>query len=375
MVSILFLSSGTEYKKTRNINGDSIRFGGNGASGTEQSIISVAEQLASKNFTVTFAIPHVSHKLVCRGVNYFDLTREAMIGEYDVLVVTGWFMRFDLLNKVTIKNAVCIWFHSQFYLNKHLIDNLYSEKKKYMVHISEWSRISIMGQLQNSDALKYKHALIHNPLIKVDLDNNIKREHKIIFHALWTRGGSVAERVAKKLNMPMFKCDYNCTKDEQCESSFDKKTLYTRLQESEYFVYPLVEPNGNVHRDTHACVVAEAMANGVIVITYPIAALKTSYPDDCIVYADFPKGCKVFELESCNPIVHDDSFLSEEAINNLCDKIIHLESNPILKEQIRERAIKYVWENFDETKIGNDWYDKIGRHLQVLGKEKVQKIL
>jgi glycosyltransferase involved in cell wall biosynthesis len=69
----------------------------------------------------------------------------------------------------------------------------------------------------------------------------------------------------------------------------DKKTLFTHLAESTYFVYPLYTPYKDVHMDTFSCVVAEAIALGCTVLTYPLGALPENF-DGYVHWLPQPEG-------------------------------------------------------------------------------------
>lgn len=381
--SVLFVTTGTEVKETCDIDGDGIRFGGKGVSGTEQSMISVAEQLASYGLRVVVAFPKANHKKMCRGVEYFDLfKRNTYIhDDFDMMIVPGWFKRFDLLKNVTIgmkfaidrvrvsvsndsrgvhnnRGIIGIWLACQFYDNRPLIEGFYGNNSvdKVLIHVSEWSKRAVCSSMTAGGYDNYKQVVIPNPYIDIGEDSTLvdKIPGSFVFHACWERGGSVAERIVKKCGGRLYRCDYH-----NPNFCMDKSKLYDVLKRCEYFVYPLVLLSGSVHRDTHACVVAEAMAHGVIVLTYPIAALKTSYPGDSMIYVDFPEGAKVEELMSDAPSVTDFSLLSESAVDKFCEKIKFLEANPWLKQQIRERAKNWVKNKFSEREIGKQWIENV----------------
>ena len=118
----------------------------------------------------------------------------------------------------------------------------------------------------------------------------IKKPRKFIFHASWARGGDIAYSAIDKLNYEdkeFHAFDYlitipsNDTKFFHKHDGVDKKTLFKHLAESEYFIYPLYTPYQDVHKDTFSCVVAEAIALGVTVITYPLGALHDNYKEYC----------------------------------------------------------------------------------------------
>jgi hypothetical protein len=164
------------------------------------------------------------------------------------------------------------------------------------VHISEWEKnmtknivdsVKNRPQFKNEDSTtKIKSTLIPNPVLD-DMINEVtysyptRKPHKFVFHAAWARGGNVAVEAVRKLNFEdseFHAFDYLLATHHHQDSFFnlhngvDKKTLFTNIAESEYFIYPLYTPYQDVHKDTFSCVVAEAIALGAIVVTYPLGA-------------------------------------------------------------------------------------------------------
>ena len=136
----------------------------------------------------------------------------------------------------------------------------------------------------------------------------------------------------------------------------DKKTLFTHLAESEYFIYPLYTPYKDVHKDTFACTVAEALALGVIVVTYPLGALPEIYKDYC-VWLDAPPGADL-DLMQVEKLSKDEENLFNYT-ENIVDKINYLENNPEIKEQYKNKGKEYILDNFNINKIGKMWEDYI----------------
>jgi glycosyltransferase involved in cell wall biosynthesis len=126
-------------------------------------------------------------------------------------------------------------------------------------------------------------------------------------------------------------------------------------------VYPLVAPQesstGNppnyVHKDTFGCVIAEALAHEVIVITYPLGAVKEIWGDH-ILYIPFPKGANIESLNSYET-TFDSSLSNDDAQKNIKDIINFLESKPTIKEIIKKRGKEFVLSKLDPKKIANEW--------------------
>jgi len=132
----------------------------------------------------------------------------------------------------------------------------------------------------------------------------------------------------------------------------DKKTLFTHLSESEYFIYPLYTPYKDVHKDTFACTVAEALALGVIVVTYPLGALPENYKDYC-VWLDAPEGVDMDKIQEENLARDEDGLFTQT--KHIVDKINYLENNPEIKEHYRNAGKQYIMDTFNLDKIGKIW--------------------
>lgn len=364
---IFFATTGTEQKKTSKLNGENIRYeNGKGVSGTVQSMIIVAEQLVKHGHSCTIAFPKADHEVTYRGVLYVDLFAywDKPGIKADMIIVTGWLKRFEFIfQKINIQSVskFGVWLPCQLYENKNVVDSICDQItintskpiKKYIFHVSDWSRKAV------GDILGYTNSTISNALMTGLIINNInninnKEKGTYIFHACWERGGEVAQRVVNKMGGKLFRYDYTSSSINLC-----KYELFKQMKSIDYFVYPLVLPSGSVHKDTHACVVAEAMANGVIVLTFPIAALATSYPSNCFAFVDFPTGANVEALTGNAPYSSDSTLLSEEAVDLFCKKIKYLEENPIEKEKLRKNAKDYVMNAFNEKVIGDQFNDII----------------
>lgn len=357
---ILFATTGTEQKPSMyKLNGENIRYEkGKCASGTEQSMIIVAEQLVEHGHTCTIAFPKADNDVTYRGVQYIDLYAVCdKPMKPDMIIISGWLTRFEFIfQKIRLENIskFGVWLPCPFYENRANVETICSQitnqtgnsVKKYLFHVSEWSR-KVVGDIPG-----YLNSTISNALM-TDIINNKdieKEKGTYIFHACWERGGEVAQRVVSKMGGKLLRFDYTSSSLNMCKSK-----LFEQMKKIEYFVYPLVLPCGNVHKDTHACVVAEAMANGVIVLTYPIAALATSYPSNCFAFVDFPTGADVESLTGTIPRLIDRALLSEEAVDLFCKKIKYLEENPAEKEILRRNAKEYVMKAFDANVIGDQF--------------------
>lgn len=122
--------------------------------------------------------------------------------------------------------------------------------------------------------------------------------------------------------------------DVHWHSSLPKNKIASLLNEADYFVYPLVLPDAVVHHDTFASVVLEALASGVIVVTWNVACIPHVYGDYVIqVEPDDVPGYDRRARYGRNAWM-----LTDEAVQRLGEKILYLEEHPEEKEILRERG-------------------------------------
>lgn len=354
-MKIVFLLVGTEGRPEI-LNGDTIRYGKAPSSGTDQSVILVSEYLASKGHDVTIVL-HKTDKQTCRGVNYTDFNYEGLIGsEVDILISALWFDKYSDIPFVVTRGLV-YWYHMAWvYCINEMIEFCNNYKLKIgFVNVSEWA------QGQNDWSIKLGldsvensvNTIIPNPIM-VDIIEEIEREGLIekkekssIFHAQYGRGGDIANRTIKELgweDMHLF--DYI-----NPANGTDKKILFRKLLESDYFIFPLYHPNGCVYKDTFSCSVAEAIATGVIVVTYPLGAIPEYFSDGC-VFLDFPEGIDMEKMLT-EKVTCDAQYMDN--IDIVKNKIIEIENTPGLKNNIRQKAKNTIKERFSIEKVGVMW--------------------
>ena len=357
-------------------NGDTIRYGGVGVSGTHQSFLMVAEYLASKGHEVYLMFDYFSVR-VCetvRGVHYIDSYGCLDNMDLDCLVVASWHNNYNF-NFASLKKLItwCECYTLDYTDRINYFLQRYNAKYG-IVHISDWSRSSISQFymfLEGGAERVNKEALIPNPLMidvvdvveaeanaialadnKEDYVKN-KKPKSFIFHPVWERGGSVAKRVFDKLGWDNEGGSFTRFDYSDNNMAHDKLTVFREIAKSEYFVYPLVLENGFVHKDTFGCVVAEACALGAIVITFPVAALPQHYGNSA-VFVGLPSDANLEELTAGRNII-DRSLLSEESVDNIVNAIRDLEANPSKKEEIRKNARENVRRMFNIEAVGKLW--------------------
>lgn len=388
---ILFTLLGNS-RRSNFLTGDTIRNGGGGGSGTDTSTILVAEYLASQGHEVVVVSdelePQIETNLrkngntfqwgtVSKGVTYSNFKFDNVANrEFDILVNSLWFHNYDSL-PVKITKGLIYWCHMQWlygmgeivqYVNKH---NL----KLGIVNISQWEKSCtepIVNVILNQIKVPHERALIPNPvfdeIINKTLSNNyVRKPHKFIFHASWPRGGNVAVDAVRQLpfaDKEFHAFDYLMVIHAHGDAFFhmhngvDKSTLFQHLAESEYFVYPLYTPYQDVHKDTFSCVVAEALALGVNVLTYKLGALPEYY-DGLVEWLPFPEGTNPEKMQQ-EPLSKDlDGKF--KITSNIVDRINFLENNPALKEERRIKAKQHILDSFNINKVGNMWIDLLNK--------------
>lgn len=372
-------------RRSNYLNGDTIRYGGGGASGTDTSTILVAEYLASKGHDVVFATemlePLIEQKLRSRGiefesgrnirgVKYCNLSFDGIDNkDFDILVNTLWFHDYKKL-PIKVTKSVIYWSHMQWIYGIDEVSQYCKDNNLSLgfVHISEWEKKMTKAVTDRSKVFTNRvvTTLIPNPvvedIIRETLSKKIvKKKHKFIFHAAWARGGNVAVEAVRKLgysDSEFHAFDYlmciHAHKDPwfNLHNGVDKSTLFEHLAESEYFLYPLYTPYKDVHKDTFSCVVAEAIALGTTVITYPLGALPEYFNDFC-AWADAPIGAD-FDKMNSEPLSRD-----EVGIFNTPDKIIDvvnkLESDSTLKNKVQLHGSEYILGRFGIDTVGTMW--------------------
>jgi glycosyltransferase involved in cell wall biosynthesis len=238
-----------------------------------------------------------------------------------------------------------------------------------IVNISEWEKSMNIGTIQHAknNYEKTFSTLIPNPIMDDMVDEilqnpPIRKSHKFVFHAAWARGGDVAVNVLRELNFAdaeLHSFDYLLATHPHTDPFFvrhngvDKKTLFTHIAESEYFLYPLYTPYKDVHKDTFSCVVAEAIALGAIPITYPLGALPEYFNEFC-VWIDFPEGIDPKDLQK-QALTKDEEGVFKENIPAIVRKVRELEANPELKNELRKKGREYIINRFNREKVGKMW--------------------
>lgn len=385
-MKIVFVVLGNS-RRSNYLNGHTLRYGGGGGSGTDSSSIVVAEYLAKSGHQVVFAFERLEKQLEAsldkfepgtevNGVKYTYIDSFEGIDDlnFDVLISSLWFNEYKKL-PIKVSKGLVYWSHMQWvYGVDEIVDYVKSNNLQFsFVNISLWQKEMVQNNINflKKEIPNTKEFLIPNPILddvvkEVEKLNIKKKKHKFIFHASWARGGNVAYEIVKKLpyeNKELHAFDYLMTINNHKDNFFyrhngvDKYSLFKHLAESEYFLYPLYTPYQDVHKDTFSCVVAEAIAFGTIVITYPLGALPENFNNFC-VWVDFPKELKNIEKIQKEPLTKDVEGLFKNNENSFIEKINYLEINPEIKERYK-KGRNYIIENLNIEKIGKMWIELI----------------
>lgn len=358
---IVFLVPGNKIRSGE-LTGHNIRYGGTGASGTESSIVYVSEYLSKHGFDVTIASEKCDTTILNGGVFYTDFTfKDVENKDFDFLVSCLWFEDYDGL-PINVTKGIIYWYHLAWGYNLgELRDYAIKNKiKTGSVSISNWAKkfnSEYNGIIQvNGEVLS---TIIPNP-VAIDVVDEIlqtnpeKKKHKVIFHAQWSRGGQIAKNACDEMNwndLEFKSFDYV-----NAHGGIDKKSLFEEISTSEYFIFPQLTHGKLVYKDTFSLSVAEAIALGVIVITYPLGALPEYFGDYC-EFLPYPEGCDVEKLER--------ERVSEEPkldyTKNIVDLLNQLETNIDYKNQQRIKGMNYIKENFNIDKIGSMWVDYLNQ--------------
>jgi glycosyltransferase involved in cell wall biosynthesis len=380
-------------RRSNYLNGFNLRYGNGGGSGTDTSSVLVAEYLANQGHEVVFVTEKLEPQLEAEyqsrgrkyvpgesfyGVKYTNLDFDGIENKtFDILISMLWFHDYKKL-PITVTKSLIYWSHMQWVYGINEITDYVKENNLSLgfVHISDWER-GMTGDLSQSikdreNDVNVQISTIPNPIMdeminQVVSSNPKRKPHKFVFHAAWARGGNVAVQAVRELNFPdseFHSFDYLMATHNHQDPFFnlhngvDKKTLFTNIAESEYFIYPLYTPYQDVHKDTFSCVVAEAIALGAIVVTYPLGALPENFDGYC-AWLDFPPNTNPEQMQK--EALSKDLEGKFNYTANIVEKIKFLEENPQIKDEIRQKGKDYIVSKFNVNTVGQMWDDLISK--------------
>lgn len=386
---IAFLTIGNS-RRSGYLDGATLRYGGSGGSGTDTTNILVAEYLASQGHEVVIASEKMEPLLeqayrdqgrykepgrIVRGVQYTTLEFDNIENkEFDILHTCLWFKDYDTLpikvTKALIYHNHMQWVYSIAEMIKFVKDN---NLKLGFVNISNWEKEKNQGTVDHAERElgKIYQTLIPNPIMddmikEVLATNPVKKKHKFIFHAGWGRGGDVAVEAVRQLpyeDKEFHSFDYlMCTHAHQdnffhMHNGVDKKTLFTHLAESEYFIYPLYTPYKDIHMDTFSCVVAEAIALGCTVLTYPLGALPENF-DSYVHWLPQPEGRTFEELNKLHLPKDEEGYF--KTTKGIVEAIEFLDNNENSRRQITAGGY-IILDKFSVDNVGKQWINFVNQ--------------
>lgn len=363
MKSVVFLLPGTDHRPY-NINGETIRYGGAPSSGTDQSVILVAEHLANTGWDVTIVLEKTDFNKV-NGVKYTNFTYEGLKDKkINILISTLWFGETakpyefpyhyeDLPFLVT--EALIYWQHMAWLYSTEHIKNFLSNNPQLafgLVSPSAWA-LSQAGTDTFGNLLTLK-TVIANPLM-TDVIKNIEKNEipkrvpkSTIFPVQHSRGGLISKKIVDQLGWEKTHV-FNYIDP---NSGLDKKELFLKMYESEYFLYPaMYDDYSLLVKDTFGCGVLECMAMGVIVITYPVGGVIEHFKEGC-VFLSYPPEIDIEKIDTGYSIHCCKDFQVEDQFKKTIEV---LEANPNLKEILRTKAMDISRNRFSEERIGKEW--------------------
>jgi hypothetical protein len=334
--------------------GEILRNGKKGLSGTHQSIVLMSEDLVRMKHSVWVACGSCNEGTI-NGVEYIDYSKLGKIAKYiDVLVITPWTPPTILNEKWISLSKIVLWCHlKELYIVDGMIPefrNKYRRCKIYCNFITDFVRTHYMIHKQwMLPYFKERTATIRNPIL-LDMAHHVteKDPRSFIFHASFERGGALACRAFDGLTFPdkkMTLCSYVVTdttySDLYTIGSKNKKDLFECLARTEYFVYPGVcSTTFKLTKETDSCVVAEALLHEVIVLAFPVGALYENYGNH-VVWIPFPSGSNVSSIQSYEDSTEPE-LISEEVIKSIQSIIYELDANPTKKSELRKRGKEHV---------------------------------
>lgn len=345
------------------LNGFNIRYGGSGCSGTESSMIYVAEYLSKNGYDVTIASEKCDTPNESNGVFYTNFNFDGQDNkEFDYLVSALWFGDYNKL-PIKVNKSLIYWYHLAWGYNYEEMINYAKDNNLSLgvVSISQWAKNENDGYLPilQNKGIKVIDVLIPNPVDGSLFDevlNNppIRKKHKVVFHAQWSRGGDVAKKAT--MEMGWSDLEFKSFDYVNVVGGIDKKTLFNEIASSEYFIFPLLTHGKLVYQDTFSLSVAEAIGLGTTVLTYPLGGVPENFGDYCH-FIEYPDDTDMGELIKMR-VFEEPKFASTDKIVSLINT---LENNPQLKEEKRIKGIQYIKDKFDISKIGPIWIEFLNK--------------
>lgn len=364
MTVIYFLSFPTRIKHAKTI----------GVSGTETAAYVVMEQLALLNPSETYVIwadlieePMDRGSTVPKNLFFANSLSDEWVNNTTTFIASVQFNLPDILNRMqNLKHVVfvtqtipCGAFMNDFNEMKR------QQKKISVVYLCEWTR-SYVDHLTNHAIDVADKYIIGNPLMSSCLQPLTfeRKKNSFVFLATWERGGVVALEAFKQIRKVHHDATFhiasyhhdlpkeNIDDGIHVHHSLGKNELSILLNKSEYFLYPLNLPTGQIHKDTFACCVSESIASGVQVISYAQSALAEIYAN-MIDFIPIPDAKIIDSVTNFNFHAYEPWLNSQDGVNNIVKHTLKVMENRD-ETEIKRRAV-IIRDKYSELTIGNMW--------------------
>lgn len=306
-----------------------------GFSGSESAIIEYANALSIENIPVVYSNRYMSVSPTTEKNIHYTTKPTGIYNQVvaDIYERDGIYdFGVEFVNK---DGSLVIWCHV------FLIDKFWRVLKQCLISRPDIRLMFVCVCQPVKDYIQSKlndipnsHTIliIPNAINEVFLGPFSEKQYDLhCFHAVPDRGLEFAQKVASKMGRAL-----NCM-HYVGETSQGKLAVKSFLDKAGYFVYPLVLPvnmRSMVHHDTYACVIHEAMARGVIVITWDVAVLRHIYGDNIVLVP--PPVCQNYDPHA--PYGRNENMNKDSAIELFIEYIQELDSDVQRRETLRENA-------------------------------------
>ena len=363
-----------------NWNGYTARFI-NGISGTHNTVMYLAEALAKLNHDVTvintshiirhipkyntilksiyfkkYIIPKIYNNV--KYINYDEFEKT----DCDYIITTYNTDDIIILNKINnYKKIIVIMNNPLCGGNIKKFESL-NKTKILIAFISNYSKDNIL--LNNNQFLKeYKHILLYNSIDNNDIKPIVEKENTFIFFACYERGFKMSNEIIKTFDIAnkfkiytntyadIPKTLFNINNNIIITPDTSKNTIFEYCAKSKYFLYPLINlETNNIHCDTFAYVVLEALLHGVVVIAPKLELFSELY-GDAICYVDSESILKEDELKYTDFNMNNKNF-GYPLLNKYIEKLNLLESNNELYNSyvVKGQLLKEKFSNINIVK-------------------------
>jgi hypothetical protein len=353
-LNILFMAfrPDQELFNLKKWDGEVLRNSDVGFSGTNISIVLMAETLGSAGHNIWIGSNSCNDEKCIHGVKYISHSGIHDIeGVVDVLIIPTW-VNPNLDFKWKRVSRLVLWSHLKLFPREGILQRfkaLHPDSKIYYNAITEYVHKWVGEHHPYYTNYIHKVGHVRNPiLLDMACDASIKTPHSFIFPASFVRGGELACKVFDGLTFPdktMTFCSYignDLVEHEKYRiQTFGKRKLYETLAKTEYFVYPGVcSKTTELTKETDSCCVAECLLHEVIVVAFKVGALYENY-GDCIVWIPLPSNANTESIQKTGD-TFEPELCSPEVVKSIQDIIYQLDSDPDRKSELKRRGKELV---------------------------------